>query len=493
MKTTIRGRHTARLGVALLVLSILAPISPATADESAHAGDAAPQTHLVRAGANNPVDPATGEPSPEHFVYTAYYPQRLQVHRGDTVRWEMLGGYGGWHTVTFKGRGSQPAPAMRHDEAPRTVAFTQEWLHGGAPGGPCGRSSWWDVSGVPDQDPCVLTDAALDGPHEGVSSSIWDRFASMPDSNCPECLSPDHGVGAAWVAKVELSPGTYDYYCRLHPQMKGSLEVLPAEQPLDNPTSEETAQQVAHDYANAKATAAKLGDAATAYDPDRGEWVVNVGGDTDDRRVEILDFLPGVLPDARPGDRVRFVAHSQEPNSVVFHAAPTVAGRDAVQGGFSATGSCDIDGCTTDDAFTPVGPFSPWGLTGFAFVWQCDYDDPAGGAPGVPLAWIPPRITARTGGAVDTGCPDEGGTAATVELTVGSTMTERFAAAGDAVVPGAVHSSGMLMDDELPGWYRNHPDGTPFPSDFTANFPVSGSFPYICINHEFMRGRIDVG
>ena len=493
MATTTRARHAARVGLALLCISALAPVSSATAREATEAQPAAPQTHLVRAGANNPVDPATGEPSPEHFVYTAYYPQRLQVHRGDTVRWEMLGGYGGWHTVTFNARGSRPAPAMRHDETPGTVAFTEEWLHGGAPGGACGRSSWWDVGGVADQEPCVLTDDALGEGGDGVSSSVWDRFFSMADSSCPECQSPDKGVGAAWAAKVELSPGTYDYFCRIHPQMKGSLDVLSPEQSLDNPTSEDIADQVAHDYANAKATAARLGDSATAYDPDRGEWVVNVGGDTDDRRVEILDFLPGVLPDARAGDRVRFVAHSQEPNSVVFHSAPTVAGRDHVQGGFNASGSCDIDGCDAHDPFTPVGPLSPWGLTGFAFVWQCDYDDPAAGAPGLPLTWVPPRVTGRTAGAVPTGCPDGGATSPTAEMILAPTMTDRHAAPANTVTPGAIHSSGMLMDSELPDWYRNHPDGTPFPSDFTATFPAAGSFPYICINHEFMRGRIDVG
>ena len=490
-----------------LLAGHLVAVVPATAAPPDRPATAVQQTHLVRAGTSNPLDAKTGKPSPESFVYTSYYPQHLQVHPGDTVRWEFTGGYGGWHNVTFLGPGGEPAHLVRHDET--GMALNEPWLHGAPRDGSseaCGRASFWESSGIRDQPPCVLDAGSVDGPDDVLSSSVWDRFMSMPDSDCEGCASRDPDVGAAWVLTISegMPTGRYEYFCRMHPHMKGVLEVVDRKRSLKNPTADDIEAQIRADYENAKATAKALSDPAHAYDSATRTWQVHVGADTADRRVEILEYLPPALGDVRRGDTVEFVARSQEPNTVLFHPGPSVGGRDVVHGGFSGTGRCGPSSCTTDapevgaqpvddaldDRFAAVGPFYPTGAVGLAFPWGCDYDGPATGAPGVPIApYVVPRMQGRTAPAgVSYGCI--GGVVP--EMTLAPWMAAPTTSPGGLITDGTLHSSGLLFDESVPDWYRQRPDGTPFPSRFTARFPTAGSFDFVCAAHESMRGTVTV-
>lgn len=413
------------------------------------------QRHVVRAGWTNPGGSA------EPFVYTAYYPDHLRVHSGDTVEWRFPQGYGGWHTVSFV---NGPKPGWwRFDEYPDLLAFDEAWAHGHDKGDEdvkCGRKSWLVV---PDKPDCDLTIDQIDEPGEQFSSGMIDRFFSTADDG-------------AFVSKISLPTGTYSYFCKIHEGMEGTVEVLPQDEPLANATEAELVARRDADFAAAKARVEEVEKGA--WNPVTREWTVLVGTDTADRRVGIYDYLPGVVK-ARRGDTVRFVAGTSEPNTVTFTSAP--------QGGFNYGGTCGANSCTP-------GTGAPHGLTGLAFPWFCDYDDPAGGSPGVPFAWVFSGVAANSRGAVEYGCVrKDGAVSGIVELAAAPTMSSGQRAPGNLVVDrSTVHNSGIVLDATLPDGIRRKPDRSYFPSTFEARFPAAGTFPYFCIAHEFMKGQINV-
>ena len=442
-----------------LTLALLGPFAlMAGTPGSAPASAAAPahERHVVRAGWTNPGDSA------EPFIYTAYYPQDLQVHRGDTVEWRFPLGYGGWHSVSFVD-GPRP-PMWRTDEAPGVIGFGDAWANGheGVEDDvKCGRQ---DYLSTPDQAPCRFTPDLIDEVGEQFSSAVVDRFVSTADDG-------------AFVAEVDLPEGTYPYFCKLHAGMEGTLRVVAPGRPLANPTDQELERQRDADHANAVARSAEL--ERQAWDPETRQWTVLVGASTTDGRVGIYDYLPAVVK-ARRGDRVRFVAGTAEPNSVTF--ADT-----ALQGGFNLQGECRATSCSP-------GTGAPHGMVGFAYPWACDYDGTSSGLPGVPLAWVPPRVADDAAkGNIDRGCPEADGVPGAFEMGAGPTMSAPQPAPGNLVVDETTfHNSGIVFDASLPDWTRRKPDGSHFPSTFDAVFPAAGTFPYFCLAHEFMKGQIDV-
>lgn len=441
-----------RLALALALAATaltLVPQAPATA---------AATTHVVHAGWTGP------DGGEDKFVYTAYYPTHLQVHRGDVVEWQFPASYGGWHTVSFT-HGDVLPHLWRADEHPGVIGMADAWAYGHEQGDDdvqCGRFSW--LYAPDEQERCILTEDDIDDPGDQFSSNILDRFFSTVDAG-------------SFVAEVDLPEGTYSYFCKIHPQMTGTLEVVPPGAAVDNPTEAELVRQRDADHQNATARAEEL--SKRAWNPLTREWTVHVGAETTDGRVEVLDYLPGKVT-ARRGDTVRFVGGTQEPNTVTFSPAP--------QGGFNLGGDCTATTCTG-------GLSSPHGLTGFAFIWLCDPDDTSSGAPGIPLAAVPSRVADdRAQGAIDAGCVEVDGEVPTrPEMVAGPTMASAQPAPRNLVAgTDTWHNSGILFAPGTPRAFLDKPDGTEFPTDFEATFPTAGTFPYFCIAHEFMRGQIDV-
>ena len=458
--TTATPRSRARItvvGAVALVLLVTMTVSVQAAPGATEAADA-PVRHVVHAGWTNPGDRA------EPFNYTSYFPAHLQVHRGDLVEWQFGEGYGGWHTVSFNAAGEVP-PWFRTDEVPGVLGFGDEWLLGherGDESRQCGRFSWLSV--VDRQRPCVLTTDQFDEPGEQFSSSLLDRFFSTPDTG-------------SFVAEVALPEGTYNYFCKMHQSMRGTLEVVAPRVELANPTEAELRARRDADHANAVARRAEL--SKSAWNPVTREWTVRVGGETTDGRVGIYDYLPSKVK-ARRGDKVRFIAGTQEPNTVTFTSLP--------HGGFNFPGTCGTTSCSDD------GRGQPFGLTGTAFPWSCDPDETSAGAPGVPLAWVPTGVAyGPLRGAVPHGCVESEDGQMTPEMAAGPTLTTQQRAPLDLVVDrDTFHNSGILFDAALPKSVSARPDGSRFPSTFDARFPTAGTFSYVCIAHEFMKGQIDV-
>ena len=427
--------------------------------------------HRVLAGATGP-DPEAP------FIYQKFYPSTLQVHQGDLVEWCFNGGYD-WHSITFLPADMDVSAhpestddrieAWRWDETGQK-AFNDGWIFGpdgGDPSKACGRGEYYGAAAQP---PCTLANTDTE-----VGSSIWDRFFSLPQTG-------------TWSSFIDLEPGTYRYHCNIHAPMEGYIEVVPEAQAPVNPGPTQVDAEIAEDYEAARRVAKEFSDPSDSYDFEARRWTVRVGAETEDQSVAIEQFLPARI-EVRKGDHVRFVAGTSEPDTVTFPGGRQVdAIRESnLQGGFSLTGECNAHAC-------PTGRGAPWGMTGLAFVWNCDADGRASGAPGS-LPYVPPATATRTNGAVKQfGCVAGG----LPEMVTQPWFGEQQRAPGDLVASERTfHNSGTILREGLPAWIRNypssgtHPGGT-FPHTFDAKFPTSGTFKYFCAAHEFMNGAVVV-
>lgn len=411
-----RARGKAVLGCVLAALlaaptAAVATTDPSAAADAARAAVADVVEHTVTMGA---VDPGLADPTPrppatpgrlDRFEYLAYYPDVLQLHRGDTVRFRR----DGFHTATFSPPGENRSGWLRRDEVEPISA-----VNGMAPSQP--------LCGGPDQEPCMLASA------ESFLSSGWVDMR----------------------VTVDLEPGTYDYYCELHPGMSGQLQVVPDDEPVASPAEVEAQRQaqVARDTAAGEALMAAGQTPEFEVVGDHVRWTVKAGDTTADGRVSVLRFLPGNL-EVAPGDEVDIavppaadarpgVEIAAEPHTVTFPNDPS-----AQAAGF-------------------LRYLNP----------ACDPDAAGSGLPGLPGAY--PAAVA--------GCP--AGT--TLEMLLQPwAWRAPLRAPDDAVVsPATVHDSGVLARAGAACRTACDPwTGERFPSSSRAVFPAEGTFGYVCLMH----------
>lgn len=299
----------------LLFLLLFAATAVPVAEE-ASAGDVGPQEFAIGMGA---VDPAireahedAGQPLPppgavsrtDRFEYLTYYPQQLQVHRGDRVRFL----HEGFHTATFvESLDDQPA-FLRRDEVQDVVAVDAARVASDAS---CVEHAV-DVS--PGTPACVLEDTPL-GWNTGWNSAL---------------------------VEVDLPVGRYLYVCGIHDMMHGWIEVVPEQQEVPSPQQVEAERQrrVVEDTANAAGIIDQGQTPDVQVDGDRRVWTVKMGDFTPDGRVAIIRFLPGNLT-VGPEDAVRFVV----PDGPGHEAHTASFPRDAypLQIAHYLTGACDPD------------------------------------------------------------------------------------------------------------------------------------------------------
>lgn len=211
----------------------------------------------------------------------AFLPERIIIRVGNTVTWRLNSDE--VHTVTFPG--GEPLP-------PFEMAV---------PGGEDGEFMLNPQAVFPTRMPGEPIET-----YEGnsyVNSGLMSRQPQGPDAPPNDTFS-----------LMFTEPGLYEYYCALHPEMRGIVEVLPenAEVPSQIAISEQAEAEMLVFLAKVEA-ARELGEMVRSEPGPDGTtiWYVNAGAVdmTGDLRAQSFDFLPGNLT-IQTGDTVVWMSPS---------------------------------------------------------------------------------------------------------------------------------------------------------------------------------------
>lgn len=355
-------------------------------------------------------------------MFETFFPKQLRVHRGDRVRWEFPG----------QGNGAQSFHTVTFAKDPAETSYARA---DEVPGTLAFDEKTFFTTGCgrPGQPLCVISDTET-----LVSSGTFLQHSSGLGKNHP------------FDAVIDLPIGRYTYFCALHhPNMVGTIEVVPDDVELNNQKPDDFTDEITAHVHDANEEFAAQSRPEWVNEGGQRVWTVAAGGSTDgDIRVVTEAFLPSSL-EIRAGDKVRWVMDGTA-HAITFPD-------------------------TTANAPLPQH-----------ITLNCEADDRATGAPGVPLI--------GTAGATPAGlpwCPS--GT--NIEMAFTPHAANQYRAPNDEVVPGVLHNSGILIGAHQTERMRGRPPGSGvrFPSEFEATFPLPGTYAYRCMIHwQFMGGSITV-
>lgn len=271
----MRVRGTGRAGAAALLALALVAAGCGDSDDDSDEGQAVttttaeettttaavevPDGIVVGAGMNDPDDPT--------IAVLAFMPAALTVEAGTPVQWEWNGAEP--HSVTFLAAG-QTLPE-------------------------------------PGSDPSLFGPTPPTGPYDGTG------FVNSG-------LQPLGPTAPAPFEMTFSTPGTYSYYCVIHPQMVGEVTVEAAGATVDSPATvaEARAAEGAQWLEEGRDAKAEL----VAADPVKEDnadgtttWTVLMGAST--AHTDILAFAP-TLAGLKAGDTVRFLNTSGAPHTASF-------------------------------------------------------------------------------------------------------------------------------------------------------------------------------
>ncbi|HEX6596704.1 MAG TPA: hypothetical protein VF045_07205 [Acidimicrobiales bacterium] len=243
----------------VLVTALLVGLAGCSDGGGETGGDRSGEEVTVRA-MNLPDDPS--------IAVLMYLPQSITINRGTTVSWALAGPEP--HSVTFYPAGEVP-PATGSGQA----LFAPRPAAGGV------------------HDPAALINSGL------------VPFGPAPPA--PFRLRFDRA-------------GSFRYYCVIHPQMIGTVDVVPRD--VDADTQDEITHRADRELrqwtAEGREAKRRLtsGPPVSARNPDGTiTWTVEAGITTG--HIDVLHFSP-VTADIRPGDSIRFVNSSQAPHTATF-------------------------------------------------------------------------------------------------------------------------------------------------------------------------------
>jgi plastocyanin len=255
-----RFRRARALLTACFVTVVLAGgLAPGAA--SAHDASAAPAELKLHAGMNDPKDP--------NIAVLEYLPEKIRVVTGEQVTW------------TFDG------------PQPHSVTFV-------APGSPV---------------PSTETDPSLFGPTSATSP--YDGTTLVNSGVLPlgePATAPTFSMSFA-------KPGTYTYYCVLHPNMIGTVTVgtedVNTQAEADAAAKKQSAKYLAEGRA-AKKQLSAIKPRGTKNSDGSTTWRVDMGAST--AHTDVLAFSPTPAKLAA-GDSVTFVNNSAAPHTASFGGA----------------------------------------------------------------------------------------------------------------------------------------------------------------------------
>jgi plastocyanin len=263
---SLRSRVSALAALVVTGLFVVAaPAHAAPSAAKAQTGGAAAGVSIV-AGVNDPDDP--------NIAVLEYLPAKVKVAVGANVTWQIAGPEP--HSVTFVPDGS-PAPSA-------------------------------------DTDPSLFGPTPPTGPYDGTTT--------INSGVLPQGESQQVSTFTASFAKT----GTYTYYCVIHPNMVGTLQVVDKGADTQQQITKAGNQQKAKYLKEGEAAKKKLTSATPAKKKNSDgstTYSVEMGAST--AHTDVLAFSP-TPRNVKAGDHVTFVNNSAAPHTASFGGSlvPTI-------------------------------------------------------------------------------------------------------------------------------------------------------------------------
>jgi plastocyanin len=383
-----------------LPLSLQVPTSAAT-----------PSTFVIGVDHFDPLNQqigANGQPldGGKLFEYTDFFTRSVQVHQGDILDFRVAIPD---HLIQVT-----PGPeALSRQLFPLFIPDEENALGSGGPKvvlGPAVLSAFF-TGGI---QPCGGTAT------QPCDPATQPAVTSFPNSD--------------WFVAINASPGsTFNYFCHLHPGMRGTVSVVDSGTPVQSQAGLNTAAaaQFAADKAEGEAAYASAQvPSFTGGAPGSRTYLVHAGLTTADRHVAIHDMLPDNL-NLVSGDVVKYDIQFNVIHTVSFRAGP--------------------------------GLISPFGLD------TCKGYFPLNGPPTTP----PPCTELENG---PTGNPGP---------EIIADPGTRASGTGLNMIQGA--DSGVLLGADYGPFYGNF--GA---SSWSVAAAQPGTYPYQCTIHDWMTGVLQV-
>jgi plastocyanin len=237
-----------------------------------------------------------GSPSGHDFEYVDYFPRSgVRVHTGDIIDFNWNLGLDGLHTVTFLPTGGA-APGLVVPEFDE--GFQLEF------------------------NPTALHPSSLTCGSSAASACGYDGSA-LVSSGAIANAAPSR-----FFVRLDVSPGTYRYVCLIHPQMHGSINVVPGTAGASSlkQVAKAAAAQLRTDTRQALEKEEDTSERSVKKNSD-GTRNITITAGTATKYVEITEMLPTNVK-VRVGDTVKWVTTTlQDPHTVTF---PLGSGSDPV-------------------------------------------------------------------------------------------------------------------------------------------------------------------
>jgi plastocyanin len=348
------------------------------------------------------VDPANQRPDQGRlFEYTDFFSRSVKVHQADTLDFNFQGFHilGVARSESFA-KSQQPLATADRDDPP-SVSTGKPKISVNpvvfAFGSGCGWTAPCDYTGG--------NDLKISGPAQGSD----------------------------WNVTINAAPGTYTYFCYIHPGMRGKLQVVAADEPTTSQAQNDAVSQQQFLKEQAQAQRAEQAADVVRYsggEPGDRTYFVKVGISAADNHVAIDEMFPNGVND--PSKQLNLIAGDR-----VAYSWP--------------------DGHNAHSVTFPPNAVQPFGF-------DCDagFVTPPPGPPGPPPCM-------ETGEQPEL-IVDPGNAPSGMELTAPANVVD----AGDR----------LGKDFNLPTstrWAITTGDGT-----------TSGSYQYNCNIHDWMRGTLNV-
>jgi plastocyanin len=267
----------------------------------------------------NQIDHGFGSFTPGRvFEYTDFFARHVIVHSGDTLDFRTAPS--AFHVIglaTHEKVARAVYPVAFNDEdtdlapgsgAPKIVLGPSNFpIQGGSTsGGGVQFGAFFPNCGLTaiHQPVCTFsggTDIEAAGGLPGIDL-LNSNFNSVPPKIVPGQLD--------WSIQINAAPGTYDYFCFIHPGMRGSVEVVPPGEATTTQSEVDTVSAVQFKNSQREALKAEAAANVVQFTVDAAglkTFQVHVGIGAAQNHVAVSEMLPATTLNLAPGDKVDFL------------------------------------------------------------------------------------------------------------------------------------------------------------------------------------------